>query len=101
MKISKQKLSYIKSTAGKILAAISIIVAISVLSFSSAFAERDHGGGRGDRHDGHGGWHGGRDGYRHGYGYGYAQPVYIPPPVYAVPPQSPGISLILPLNFRR
>lgn len=33
--------------------------------------------------------------------YNYAQPVYIPPPVYYEPQQSPGISLFFPLDFRR
>jgi hypothetical protein len=34
-------------------------------------------------------------------GYSYAQPVYVPPTVYREPRQSPGISLFLPLDFRR
>lgn len=40
---------------------------------------------------------------RHDYdhSYFYSQPVYLPPPVYVEPQQSPGISLFLPLNFRR
>jgi hypothetical protein len=29
------------------------------------------------------------------------QPVYVPPPVYYVPQQPPGISLVFPLNFYR
>ena len=80
-----------------------------------------HGEGRegfrgGDRDDwrrrerygnGYGGYVGGYGGYGGGYqepvapqGYGYAQPVYVPPPVQYLPPQSPGINLVVPLNFR-
>lgn len=33
--------------------------------------------------------------------YHYAQPVYVPPPVYYEPQQSPGISLFFPLDLRR
>lgn len=72
----------------------------------SAYAEHDHGHGRGDDHghgggDEHGDWHDrGRGGYGNGYGYSYAQPVYAPPPVYITPLQSPGINLVLPINFR-
>lgn len=41
--------------------------------------------------------------YRHVFRqpYAYAQPVYIPPPVYYEPRQSPGISLFFPLDLRR
>ena len=37
----------------------------------------------------------------HGYGYNnyYPQPVYVPPVVTYVEPQSPGISLFVPLNL--
>ena len=90
-----------------------LVSAISVLSISSAFADRGEGHGWGNRgggygqqewrgdHDrdggyGHRGWRGDHD--RDGYGYGggfrpgyqqpytYAQPIYVPPPVYAPPP---------------
>ena len=40
---------------------------------------------------------------RREYGYGaryYQEPVYVPPPVYYAPEQSPGISIFLPLNIR-
>ncbi len=103
MKTLIQRPKYLKSTAGKIVTAFALTLAIGVLFMPPALAEHgnghDRGGGRRDGgwhdHHGHGGWRGG------GYGYGYAQPVYVPPPVYAYPPQSPGISLVLPLNFRR
>ena len=32
--------------------------------------------------------------------YLYSQPVYVPPPVYYAPRQSPGISLFFPLDLR-
>jgi len=96
-----------KSIAGKMTLVFACVVAVWALSASSAYAEHGEGHGRGgDRHEEHGrgGWRGGHDryrgGYGGGYGYGYAQPVYVPPPVYMPPVQSPGISLILPLNFR-
>jgi hypothetical protein len=33
--------------------------------------------------------------------YVYAQPVFIPPPVYYEPRQSPGVSLFFPLDLRQ
>ncbi len=111
------KTRYIRSNNSKLLIALIFSAAISALSISPAFADRDddHGwsGGRGyDR--GHQEWRGDgdRDRDRGGYGYGggyqpryqqpygYAQPVYVPPPVYYLPQQSPGINLFVPLNFR-
>jgi len=43
-----------------------------------------------------------RDRDRHGYVRGnyYPQPIYVPPVVQYVPPQSPGISLFVPLDIR-
>ncbi len=43
-----------------------------------------------------------RDRDRHGYAQGnyYPQPFYAPPPVVYVAPQSPGISLFVPLEIR-
>ncbi|QWF69411.1 hypothetical protein KEF85_08435 [Methylomonas paludis] len=95
----------------KLAVAITCMLLLGGLSISSAWAEHgnDHGrGGGGEHHEDHdhGNWRGGgygygnHYGYGQGYGYGYAQPVYVPPPVYAVPIQSPGINLIVPLNFR-
>ena len=65
------------------------------------------------RDDGHDqGWHNGDHGHRgdrQGYerrteyrrGYRYEQPVYVPPPVYYEPRQSPGINFFFPLDLRR
>jgi len=36
--------------------------------------------------------------YRQPY---YSEPVYVPPPAYYYPQQSPGISFFFPLDFRR
>ncbi|WP_347986463.1 hypothetical protein [Methylomonas sp. AM2-LC] len=99
-KLSRQPLSI----TTKQLTIITIVITVSCLSIPAAFAEHGHEHGH-ERGEEHGNWNGrGRGGnaygYGNGYGYGYAQPVYAPPPVYMVPPQSPGINLILPLNFR-
>ena len=99
-----------KTKVGKIAMTLVWIAVLGGLSVPAAYADRDHDNGRGGGHGGgrghgdhDGGWRGGYrgyGGYGNGYGYGYAQPVYVPPPIYTVPMQSPGINLILPLNFR-
>lgn len=72
------------------------------------FARDNDQGGRGDREFEHGrrDWrandarnHWKRPEYRRPYV--YAQPVYIPPPMYYEPRQSPGISLFFPLDLRQ
>ena len=113
MKTLIQKTRYFRSTGSKLVIGLIFASTLSVLSISSALADRDHDGG--GHWGGHHGWHGDRDGwggrggYGNGYGgyqpgypqpYGYVQPVYIPPPVYYPPQQSPGISLFFPLNPR-
>jgi hypothetical protein len=106
MKTVIQHPRYLKSTACKVVTALAFTLAIGVFSISPAFADHGRGGGGhegGHGHDDHdhGGWHGGHGGYGYGgNGYGYAQPVYVPPPVYVVPPQSPGINIVVPLNLR-
>ncbi|WP_347989346.1 hypothetical protein [Methylomonas sp. AM2-LC] len=111
-----------KSTGSKFIMGFIIASTLSMLPMSSAFADRDDWGehDRGGRGGDRDGWRGGeherwehRREYGNGYGgypqpayvqpygYGYApQPIYVPPPVQYLPPQSPGINLILPLNFR-
>jgi len=113
----------VRSIGTQFVSGLLIALALGLLPVSSAFADRDDWGDRdggwrhGDRD--RGGWRGDDDhdewrrrgGYGNGYGYGgyqpaypqpygYAQPVYVPPPVYYVPQQSPGINLVFPLNFR-
>jgi hypothetical protein len=118
MKTLIQKTRYFRSTGSKLVIGLIFASTLSVLSISSALADRDdyEGGHWGGHHGWHGdgdrdGWGGGRGGYGYGNGYGgyqpgypqpyvYAQPVYIPPPVYYPPQQSPGISLFFPLNPR-
>ncbi len=50
-------------------------------------------------------WRGDRSGYRYRpqyqQPYSYAQPLYVPPPVYYEPRQSPGITFFFPLDLRR
>jgi len=109
-----QKTRYFRTTGSKVVIRLIFASAISVLSISSAFADRDNGHGLGNRGDnrGHQEWRGDHDddgyGYRRGeyrpgyqQPYTYAQPVYVPPPVYYAPQQSPGISLFFPLKLRR
>ena len=111
MKTLIQKTRYFRSTDSKLVIRLIFALTLSVLSISSALADRDdYGGGHwGGHHGDRDGWGGGRGGYGNGYGgyqpgypqpYGYAQPVYVPPPVYYPPQQSPGISLFFPLNPR-
>jgi hypothetical protein len=130
MKSLIQPEKYFMSPCSKILIALTVTSVISVLFLSSALADRDNGHGRrGYQQNNHGsnqgrrGDHDGnryRSGYRQptgrGYGnrqyyesnyrnrqpyYNYAQPVYVPPPVYYEPRQSPGISLFFPLNLHQ
>ncbi|WP_035052228.1 hypothetical protein [Andreprevotia chitinilytica] len=114
MKTSTRKASRIGSTGRKVVMALAIASMFSGLSVSTAFADDgrdwhdrqgDHGqrqwhGNYNQRH-----WRGDRegDGYRQEYRhpYTYAQPVYVPPPDYYEPRQSPGISLFFPLDLRR
>jgi hypothetical protein len=82
---------------------------ISGLSIAPAVAARDNGYDRGDRrhgdHNQQRAWRGDRGdyGYRPEYRrpYNYEQPVYVPPPVYYEPRQSPGINFFFPLDLRR
>jgi len=117
------KTRFFRSTGRKLTLGLLLASTLSLLPIAAAQADRDDWGGR----EG-GGWRGGdRDGWRdhddwrrrerygNGYGgypqpayqqpvypqgYGYAQPVYVPPPVQYMPPQSPGVNLVAPLNFR-
>lgn len=109
MKTLIQKSSCFSSTGSKLVWTLIFASVISVLSISSALADRGNGHGRGNRGGGHHHqeWRGNqgdygrfRPGYQQPY-YNYAQPVYVPPPVYFAPQQSPGISLFLPLNLHR
>jgi hypothetical protein len=126
MKTLIQKVRYVSQTDSKQVIIFIFALLIIALSIVSAFADDDNGhnwGNRGnsyghqewrgdrDRHE----WRGDHEGYENGYGYenrgyspryqqpyyNYAQPIYIPPPVYYAPQQSPGISLFFPLNIRR
>ena len=107
MKTLIQKAKLLRQIGNKVRVVMALILvsAIGVLSMSSAFADRDddhHG--RGD----HDGYRYQREyqqpyGYQRGYQqpYAYVQPVFVPPPVYYVPQQPLGISLVFPLNFNR
>jgi hypothetical protein len=101
-----------RKLGSKFVLGLIIASTLNLLPISTVLADRDDW----DRHEG--GWRGGdRDdwdrhrGYGNGYRvyqqpmypqqpYGYAQPVYVPPPVQYLPPPSPGINLVVPLNFR-
>ena len=114
MKTLIQRAGHCRSI-NKILIGLVFASAISALSITSAFADRDggyRGGNRGHqewRDQGrHQKWRGDHDRYKYRGNpqaypqpYGYARPIYVPPPVYYPPQQSPGISLFFPLNFNR
>jgi hypothetical protein len=109
MKTSIQKISCFSSTGSKLVCTLIFASLISVFSISSALAERGEGHGRGNR----GEWHHHQEwrGNHEDYGryqpryqqpyFNYAQPVFVPPPVYYAPQQSPGINLFFPLNLHR
>ena len=124
----KLKTSILRATGKKCLLGLMLASTLSLLPTAAVQADRDDMGGRDGFHGDRDGWRGDRDGWRdheewrrreaygNGYGgygggyngyqqpmqqpYGYAQPVYVPPPVQYMPPQSPGINLVVPLNFR-
>ena len=111
MNTSIQQQNPYASLACKILSALALaalVGGLALLPTAASAADRgnDHGNGRG--HDDHGPRES-RDHHHDDYGrrfdhggaYHYAQPVYVPPPVYYEPQQSPGISLFLPLDIRR
>lgn len=106
MKFSMLQTKYVRSTGRKVVVALAFASLLSGLSIPSAFADRNDNQGRGGRHSDHGqrGHHEGH-GYRneHRRDYSYEQrsderPVYVPPPVYYEPRQSPGISFFFPLD---
>jgi hypothetical protein len=111
MKSSIRQARYFKSTGAKIAVALALASLISSMSISPVYAAKDDGHKRAAQR----GAHGQRDHhevrerneyrpqYRPQYRrpYNYAQPVYVPPPVYYEPRQSPGISLFFPLDLRR
>lgn len=111
MKSLIPKLKYLRPARRKVAMVLAFTSLVSGLSMSPAFAARDGEHDRGDRQGDHGqrAWHGNREnyGYRPQYRpeyrrpYNYEQPVYVPPPVYYEPRQSPGISLFFPLDLRR
>ncbi len=92
------------SRGGRRLAlSLALATLLGAAGIAPAMADRDDRGGehrRMDRHSQHRGHAYGHE-YRQPYSYRYAQPIYVPPPVYYEPRQSPGISLFLPLDTRR
>ena len=87
---------------GKIVIALIVASATSGIALSPAFAEgndkRDEHQDK-DRHKAES--HDDRNRHDHpqpNYFY-YSQPIYVPPAVYYAPSQSPGISLVLPLDI--
>ena len=82
-----------KSTNNQGRVLLGILVALMIGGMTApAFADDHRGHDRGHHRDHH-------DNHRGG-GY-YPQQVYAPPAVYVTPQQSPGINLVIPLNFHR
>jgi hypothetical protein len=88
--------THLRSTAGKILAAVALVSAIGGLSVGPAFGQdrgwrqeqQDRGRHQRDRRDERG---------RRGYRPVYEAPVYAPPPVVYAPTPSVGVHLFFPL----
>jgi hypothetical protein len=103
MKTVIQRRLYFQPIINRIMIGLILGSAISVSTSSPAFADRDNGHGRfnqgGERHQEWRGGYGNNYGYGRGYRPIYRQPVYVPPPVYFPPSQSPGINLFLPFNL--
>ena len=101
MNTSTKQARNLRSTIGKFVMALAFASAMGGMTIIPAL------GAGNDHHDK--GWHKGNDRgyqyrpvyrpvYQHPY---YSPPVYVPPPVYYAPQQSPGISFFFPLDFRR
>jgi hypothetical protein len=104
MKTSTKQARNLRPTIGRIVMALAVASAMGGLAITPALGDNN------DHHDK--GWHKGkqhgdrgheyrpeyRPVYQHPY---YSPPVYVPPPVYYYPQQSPGISFFFPLDFRR
>jgi hypothetical protein len=103
-------IKFLKSSAAVGARAVMTLVVASMLGslyVAPAFAERDNNHARQDNRHGDQGrrqWSGNRENYpyRPVYRrpYSYAQPVYVPPPMYYEPRQSPGVSFFFPLDLR-
>jgi len=106
MKFSMRRTRFFSSAAGKVVTAIALASLVGGLGASPAFAEHNDRDGRGHgQRDHQREWRGDRDAYYayrpyYRQPYRYAQPVYVPPPAYYEPRQSPGISLFFPLDLR-
>jgi hypothetical protein len=102
MKTSTKQTRNFRPTISKIVMALAVASVMGGMAITPAL------GASNDRHDK--GWHKGeqrqsdrdrreyRPQYQQPY---YSRPVYVPPPVYYAPQQSPGISFFFPLDFRR
>lgn len=112
MKSSIRQARHFSSTGAKVAMALAFASLISGMFISPAYAAKDDGHSRAAQQRGARSQRGHhvnreRNEYRPQYRpqyrrpYYYAEPVYVPPPVYYEPRQSPGISLFFPLDLRR
>ena len=92
----------VASGGPNVLAVVGTACLVGSLLLSPALAAKQQGHSQ-DARQGHHGQRDGGDERRHDHRRPdrYEQPVYIPPPVYYEPRQSPGISLFFPLDLRR
>jgi hypothetical protein len=90
MKTSTKQNRNVRPTISKIVMALTLASVMGGISVPPALAKgNDRRNERSHERD------------RREYQHPYSQPVYVPPPVYYAPQQSPGISLFFPLDFRR
>ena len=91
MKTSTNQARNFRPTISKVVMALTLASVMGGISVTPALArDNDRRDERGRREH--------RPVYRHPYN--YSQRVYVPPPVYYAPQQSPGISFFFPLDIR-
>jgi hypothetical protein len=97
MNATNKNTSRLRQSVLAVLSALLVLTALGAAVSASARDDRgwdDHARRARDWHQGH------RSPYDYGYAYSPGV-VYAPPPVvYAPPPPSPGINLVIPLDFR-
>ena len=114
MKSAESRPKFFTTTGRRAVMSLALASILGCISISPALAERNNGQDR-DQHGDYGqrGWRGNhhREWREHQHGYWsrseyrqpyiYSQPIYVAPPAYYPPRRAPGVSLYLPLDYRR